>query len=362
MSLVELMVGMAIGLIGIVIITHLYLTNEDYKRSTAGAGTAQTNGAIALYTVERDVRMAGYGLNHSGALGCTCATAGCSPVQYYYNGTYSSPPAASSTMPPIELVPVVIAKTAGQPDKITMVYGSAPVRSLPGKLEDDMTTPSAVLKGAGVVGYEKDDLLVLADGGKCSIMQVTDKNEGTSQIIHNSGVSKWNRPGGGNQLPKYAKGAQIFDLGTPTWRSYSIASGRMQVTDLIGAGAPSTTAQNLVDDIVDLRAQYGKDDGAGGTATPDDGIVDTWDNNKPTDATEWGRLLAIRVAVLARSPNYVKPLVPGANCDATTATPTWSGGNFDALDFATGTSEARCYKYRVFETVVPLRNMIWRPS
>jgi len=97
MSLVELMVGMAIGLIGIVIITHLYLTNEDYKRSTAGAGTAQTNGAIALYTMERDLRMAGYGLNHSGALGCSCATAGCSPVQYYYNGTYSSPPAPSST-------------------------------------------------------------------------------------------------------------------------------------------------------------------------------------------------------------------------------------------------------------------------
>ena len=34
MSLVELMVGMAVGLIGIVIIAHLYVTNEKYKRST----------------------------------------------------------------------------------------------------------------------------------------------------------------------------------------------------------------------------------------------------------------------------------------------------------------------------------------
>ena len=49
MSLVELMVGMAIGLIGITIITHLYLVNEKYKRSTTGSGTAQVNGAIALY-------------------------------------------------------------------------------------------------------------------------------------------------------------------------------------------------------------------------------------------------------------------------------------------------------------------------
>jgi hypothetical protein len=24
------------------------------------------------------------------------------------------------------------------------------------------------------------------------------------------------------------------------------------------------------------------------------------------------------------------------------------------------TSQARCFRYRVFETVIPLRNMIWR--
>ena len=79
------MVGMLIGLIGIVIITHLYLVNEAYKRSTTGSGSAQVNGAIALFSLERDVRMSGYGFAHSGALGCTCAGAGCSPVQYFYN-------------------------------------------------------------------------------------------------------------------------------------------------------------------------------------------------------------------------------------------------------------------------------------
>ena len=56
MSLVELMVAMLIGLIGIVIITHLYITNDRYKRSTTGTGEAQVNGAIALYTIEREIR------------------------------------------------------------------------------------------------------------------------------------------------------------------------------------------------------------------------------------------------------------------------------------------------------------------
>ena len=66
------------------------------------------NGAIALYTLERDIRMAGFGLNHSGALGCTCdkvANPNCSAVQYYYNGVYSSPPGpAGGALPPLEFV------------------------------------------------------------------------------------------------------------------------------------------------------------------------------------------------------------------------------------------------------------------
>ena len=53
LSLVELMVGMLVGLIGIIIISHLYITNEQYKRSTTGSGAAQVNGAVALYTIER---------------------------------------------------------------------------------------------------------------------------------------------------------------------------------------------------------------------------------------------------------------------------------------------------------------------
>ena len=47
---------------------------------------------------------------------------------------------------------------------------------------------------------------------------------------------------------------------------------------------------------------------------------------------------------------------------ATTVAPTWANVQaFPALgNLATVTNPARCYGYRVFETVVPLRNMIWR--
>jgi type IV pilus assembly protein PilW len=360
MSLVEVMVGMAIGLIGIVIITHLYLTNEDYKRSTTGAGTAQTNGAIALYTIERDLRQVGYGFNHSGAFGCSCVGAGCSPVRYYYNGNYSSPPAGSSTLPAVNLLPVVIKKTAGQPDSITVVYSTAGVRGLPTTLDDDMSGPSSDMTAAGTGGYNVGDMLAMTQGATCSLLRITNIGGG-SKIMHTpsgAGGSKWNPPSGSNLLPTYTKGAYLFDIGHPVWRTYSVATRHMTLLEVIVADTgPNTVALDLIDNIVDLRAQYGVD-------TSGNGAIESteWTDATPANVTQWGQLLAVRLGVLARSPNYVKPLTPGADCDATTAAPTWSGGTFDALDFATTSSEARCYKYRSFETIVPLRNMIWRPA
>ena len=71
MTLVEILVAVAIGMIGIVIITQAYLTSDNFNRSTLGESGAQTNGLIGLYTIERDVRNAGYGIADSAALGCT---------------------------------------------------------------------------------------------------------------------------------------------------------------------------------------------------------------------------------------------------------------------------------------------------
>lgn len=357
MSLVELMVGMAIGLIGIIIITHLYLTNEQYKRSTTGAGTAQVNGAIALYTLERDLRMAGFGFNHSAALGCSCAGAGCSAVQYYYNGTYSSPPGpASGALPPLAFVPVLIVQGVNAPDTLTLLFGDAPERMLPGTLSESMPQPSAEFKVDGTAGFAVNDLVLVTQGSTCMMTQVTQVQTSASHLQHNPGTSLWNPAGGGSPLPAFAQGATVFNLGSPTWRTYSLANAKLQVTEILASITSAATPLQLVDDIVDLQAQYGRDANGDGTVAAGE-----WTTVTPTSGTEWAQVIAIRLAVLGRSPNYNKP-ASGTVCDATTAQPTWSGGSFAALDFATTSSQDRCYKYRVFETTVPLRNMIWRPA
>ena len=363
MSLVELMVAMLIGLIGIVIITHLYITNDKYKRSTTGAGTAQVNGAVALYTLEREIRMGGYGVNHSMALGCTCAGVNCSPVQYYYNGNSSFPPAgaAAGALPARVLAPVLITDNPGGPDAITVLYSVANERMLPAAISESTVAPNHDYKVDGSQGFQDNNLILVVQGGTCLLRQVSKVQTGTTTLEHRTGPY--------NPVASYAPGltagAAVFNLGTPTatggpvWRSFYIANNRLQSEDLLRTLAtwPVASPQALVDDIVDLQAQYGKDDGSVPGTTADDGVVDVWDAVPPPDATAWRRVLAVRVAVLARSQNFEKPNVAGGPCEATTAAPAWSGG---ALTVPGGLPS--CYRHRVFETVIPLRNMIWRPA
>ncbi|MDP2241104.1 MAG: PilW family protein [Burkholderiales bacterium] len=366
LTLIEVMIGMVIGLIGIIIITQVYLVNESYKRSTTGAGGAQVNGAIALYTLERDLRMAGYGIASSDALGC-------GQIQYYYNGAYSSPPgSASGALPPMELAPVVITDGGAGPDTITVMYSTDAERIVPATLSKSMPTASAELNLDNPTGFSDNpgDLIILSQGGVCTLMQVTQVQVSALKLQHNpGGTALWNPAGGGSLFPAYSQGTSVFNLGRPLVNTYSISSSSLQLLSMFTASSTTVvpsynaTPVSLISDIVDLQAQYGKDNGVNnGTITnasytANDGIVDSYDTVKPATAAAWQQVLSIRIGVLARSQNYEKPDPPGGACTATTVAPTWQGGTF-----AVPGGIPSCYKYRAFETVVPLRNMIWRQS
>lgn len=371
LSLLEILVALAIGLIGIVIISQVFIVNENYKRSTTSAGGAQTNGALALFSVEREARMAGWGISWSSALGC-------SSIRWYYDGAYSDPPQAGGTLPALIVAPVVITDGGAGPDTLTMMYGNNVERMIPATLTKTMPQPSAELEVDNPQGFyaAPGDFVLVTQGGTCSMMQVTLVQAAAGKLQHEPGVNaRYNPPGGVSLLPAYTAGAQVFNLGQPTVNIYSIASGSLRLASLFTAPssnvAPNYTPApvNVVDGIVDLQAQYGKDNGLdNGTVTqavyaPNDGRVDSYDNVTPVNGTEWQQVLSIRLAVLARSEHYERPEPAGSPCTATTNTnaPIWVGGNFPALgDLSNTANPARCYSYRVFETVVPLRNMIWR--
>lgn len=371
LSLLEILVAMMIGLIGVVVITQVYIVNENYKRSTTSAGGAQTNGALALYTIEREARMAGWGISWSGALGC-------SSIQWSYDdgtgGTkYSNPPQAGGTLPAIIVAPVVITDGgAGNPDTITIMYGNGSERVVPATLSKSMPQPSSELEVDNPQGFSDNpgDLILMVNGSTCAMMQVTQVQTSAGHLQHNSGSSApYNPAGGGSLLPAFPAGSQVYDFGRPTVNVYSINSvtHNLEVANMFTAASstvvPSFTPTPIaiVNNIVDLQAEYGKDNGVdnhtvkAASFAANDGRVDSFDNVTPTTGAQWDQVLAVRIGILAQSDNYEKPATPGGACSATTVAPTWSGGTFNVPG-----GLPSCYRYRVFETVVPLRNMIWR--
>lgn len=353
MSLVELLVAVAIGLIGILIITQAYLVGDNFNKATLGEGGAQTNGLVALYSLERDARGAGYGLNNETALGC-------GTLHWHFSGAYSIK--ASGALPDIRFAPVAITLdtvTPANPDKIAFLASSDGERMLPTPITS-YTAATATYGIDGAHGFKANDVVVLAKAAGCAVLQVTTASTGgaTLQFLNTAPLNPVALAG----LPSFASGDLVFNLGAPVQRSFDVSGGKLRVTSSLWTTGVETP-EEIVDGIVDLRALYGKD-------TDNNNIVDQYDTVTPATGAAWLQVQAVKIGLLARIGNYEKKSVGAAECDATTTVPAWSGSAvagqvttanpFQAISVATG-SEDRCYRYRVFETTVPLRNMIWRP-
>jgi type IV pilus assembly protein PilW len=168
------------------------------------------------------------------------------------------------------------------------------------------------------------------------------------------------------QLSTSAAGTGLFNLGaTPRFLAYAVRNGNLVVCDYMAANCGDATAATLAnpaiwrlvaENIASLRAQYGQDT----SGPPMDGTVDTYTQTTPVNACQWARTPAIRLALVARSAQFEKENV-------TLAAPQWSGSTSPTpvvIGVPTnpdGTPDAlwQRYRYRVFETVVPIRNVAW---
>jgi type IV pilus assembly protein PilW len=383
-TLVELMVGVLIGLIGTVVIFQVFAVSEGQKRTTAGSSDAQQNGVFSLFQIERDVRMAGYGINHMPLLGCKI------------NGWYE--PGGMGFE--FKLVPVeIINGAAGAPDIIRLAYGNSDLFMAPAKLTQTMPSPSAVYKVDNRFGFKPGDIIVAAESGQpCTLAQATDTPGTAGQsdnVVHNSGNYKndegatvpadYNRPGGlppPNDIaynawnPATNTGGRLYNLGAmPTVVSYRIVNSQLVARNEL---TPGIVGQDfaLADGVVQLQAQYGYDGNGDGqvaaTAAVNENVVlggaDQWANNMPAAATgiDWARVIAIRLVVTARSITPERPNQGSGKCETTAAFPKWiaaappAGVDLDVSLWDPATWD--CFRYRTFEVMVPLRNMVWFPQ
>lgn len=318
-SLVEILVGLVISLLACLVIMQVFSAFEGQKRSTTGTADAQTNGTVALYNLERELQLGGYPLMpaKNSALECTTLTYGATGIT--------------------SISPISITNGASNAsDSITVRYGD-------GQSGGIFTTIGAVVGNTLTVdsnfGCQVGNISMITNGNTCALSTATALTGATEVTLAN--------------VTTAVAGARLSCLGTWNTVTYAISNNSLTRNGLLS-----------ISDIVNMQAQYGV------SATANSNQITQW--VEPTGAT-WGtptvadrnRIKAIRVAIVARNGNMEKTAVTTA-CSSTTATaPTglcaWVGTSTSpapVIDLSANANWAN-YRYKVFETIIPLRNMIW---
>jgi type IV pilus assembly protein PilW len=372
-SLVEILVGVAIGVVGMLVIFRTIATWDTHTRSTTAGSDAQSTGSLAMFNLERDIKQAGQGFLGIGFVAGTPPSAlGCA-----VSGVDTQTGRALA----FNMVPVTIGLNAGQPDTITVLYGNSPFFVSEEKYTATTGTTKTLDRRNG---FRTGDVAIAGAGANCNLVQVTDDtNADGKTIVHADSVNyvnsylvppaprvaRYNSAG----LPVLAAAGTIYSLGPnprlDTW-AINAANGSLTNTEQF-SGAPAFV---VGEGVVNIKALYGLD--LLGNRT-----VNSWTNVAPTTAAGWAQVMSVRLALLVRSRQFERTAdqsASGVPTGVTVNPPTWSGAailppipnsNF-VMTNTNGTPDSfgpndpdplnwRYYRYRVYEKEIPLRNVIW---
>jgi len=360
MSLVELLVGILIGLVATLAISNLFSGFEARKRMIAGGADAQSSGVLAMYYMQRDAQNAGYGLplnNSSDPSPLLC------PIDTSINqgGVV------------INLSPVVVVDGGTGNDIVRIRYGNPPSGGASVRATGNMTAPT--LDGS-LIGCQENDVVLfhqLPSNSNCSLGRLQKLN--ADRAINT--ISEINTPPTASPVVilNGANWVRFSCLGA--WNQYEYAvNAALELTRTGGAPGgnpfPSSVAVPVASDIVALQAQYGITttiDPTSGSATAAAYLnkVDEWVDATgiygPTMALiDRNRIRAIRIAVVARDGGLQKKNVSQA-CNGAAAGVSrvciWKADATPASVDLTSVPNWQRYRYRSFEATIPLRNIIW---
>jgi type IV pilus assembly protein PilW len=354
------MVGVAIGLIGIVAIFQAVTVWTKHTQTTGSGGDAQISGTLALFNIERDLREAGHGFGQAatGIMGCN--------VQTTVPGVVN--------MRPVE---IVASGPAGSPDAINVFYGDSSFFTDEGSFIDSTATTKKLPRRGG---FRMGDVAVVAGTvaasapTACMMIEITDDTDPNGWVSHqpagayvsfytaSAAVARFNSA----SAPPFLIG-KIYNLGpTPRYDVWTIDNNHVLArVDQLSAAPVS---MQVAEGVINMKAQYGYDaDGDGRISNAE------WVAALPVGA-DWTKVLAIRVAVLVRSRQFERNGDPGASGTAaitpTAKNPQYFGPNNFLMTNVDGTPDTfgdgdavpnnwRYYRYREYERVIPLRNMLW---
>jgi type IV pilus assembly protein PilW len=336
-GLIEILVGIVIGMLLVLMIFQIYLVTETQKRTITGSNDAQENASYGLFLIGQELSGAGNIISAS-----TTALSGCAMLRP---------------------IPIMIAAgaLATDPDTVTVLYGGSGSLSAPTSLLNTAsvsTSPPGAYQVAGPVAYSPNDVIAVVQGANCTLSTI---NAAGVTVATSTGIATLahtlTATAGNNNTAVYgATAAQLVNLGQgdrfgQTLYSVDLTNNTLRTQSLLPTVQAATP---VVSNVVNLKAQFGLD-------TDNDGDVDTWQSatgtwssaNLPLQpATAWQQIKAVRVAIVTRSDKYetdvVTPGPLGMFCNPSPCSVSM-----------TLTTDQQHFRYKVMETIVPLRNPVW---
>ncbi len=348
--------GLAVGLIATGAIVQTFSTYEAQKRSTVAGSEAQENGLVALAQIEQDIHNAGAGLADIGAFDCV-------PAQTY---TYSS--VVDAPIPNFTFAPLVITAgaTATASDAIQVNTGDL-LGGIPAYTTKPMAKATSDLDISRADGFASGDVIIVMQANNCTVMQVSAVLPATVQLSHDTSVGIYN-PGNSDAKgwPAYATGARVLNPKTVTSKTYQVNNKNLQLIVSTTGLPPSVDTYALVHNVVFIKAQYG-------VAPIGTQSVDTWVDATgawtPTalaaSPTNRKRIKAVRFVVVSRSDKQegsnVTTTCTNVSLKVNNGPCAWrdSAANpAPVIDLSADPNWQR-YRYKVYQTIVPLRNVLW---
>jgi type IV pilus assembly protein PilW len=411
-GLVELMVGILIGMIVVIVVYNVLSVAENYRRASVGTSDAQITGLLTQFIAGRDAGNGGAGITMStGSIAVPEDLALCNKTDPIGGVLVSTLP-NNNLQVALRPVPVLITDggALGTSDTFISYSTGAPHVMWP----VDFTAPLAVA-GAPITvqspnGFSAPAPTVAAPywgvtmandaSGRCQVVKIT--NALPDPTIPATGKVTLTLDGTASTGMAYTLGgpARLLNLGPQGIASriqYDVdpVNSVLRTTDLLTTGA--LVANPITQNIVLMKVQYGVD-------TDANGIVDCWTPatntvcGNFTDAavrnfttTQLAQILAVRIGVVVRSDepdlrlltDPTNPIIQAEsraviaatrpplvlfNCAANNATcqsrvivPTGAGVPAGASLCAPGVL-CDYWRYRTFETVIPLRNAIYNAT
>lgn len=340
-GLIELMVGVVIALLTMLAVHRVVIASETTRRSAQSDAEAQQIAQFALARLSFDVANAGAGIVTAARALAACPATG--------DFTAMTRPIAAI---------ITSGGAPDVPDSVVVRYAVGNATVLPARFA------AAAPSGASfalrtTMGFAAGDQIIISDRrGACARTTVTATRGpagGTLTVNHDIVAA---------EMPSDAIALDIGSASRTVATRYDVSAGTLRATDLQGGDAPNP----LVSNVVNFKVQYGLD-------TNGDGALDTWaEATTAGGAGDWSpnavlrataeslaRVKALRVGIIVRGEQFDR---------AATRSFDWVLFDCEGVDKSTcpgrlagsiAASARGGWHYRVYETVIPSRNLIWNP-